>query len=163
MVYKFLFDVGRCIDCKACEVACKQQNDVEIGVRWRRVPEIEGGKYPNPSRTFLSLACFHCSRPYCMAACPTGAIYQRADGIVLTDKDKCIGCGYCVMACPFAVPEYGSDGLMQKCIACYQRIDKGLDPACVHTCLTGALAFSTQEVIAKTKMERVAEKVITSP
>jgi len=98
-----------------------------------------------------------------MAACPTGAIYQRADGIVLTDKDKCIGCGYCVMACPFAVPEYGSDGLMQKCIACYQRIDKGLDPACVHTCLTGALAFDTPEEIAKIKMERVAEKVIISP
>jgi len=163
MVYKFLFDAGRCIDCRACEVACKQQNDVEIGVRWRRVAEIDGGEYPDPSRVFVSLACFHCSRPYCMAACPTGAIYQRADGIVLTDKNKCIGCGYCAMACPFAVPEYGSDGLMQKCVACYQRIDKGLDPACVHTCLTDALAFGTPEEIANIKRERAAEKVVISP
>jgi DMSO reductase iron-sulfur subunit len=163
MVYKFLFDVDRCIDCRACEVACKQQNDVEIGVRWRRVTEIESGNYPNPSRRFLSLACFHCSRPYCMAACPMGAIYQRADGIVVNDKNKCIGCGYCMMACPFGVPEFGNDGLMEKCIACYPRIDKGLDPACVHTCLTGALAFGTPEEIVKIKQERAAEKVVISP
>ncbi|MBE0516301.1 MAG: 4Fe-4S dicluster domain-containing protein [Methanophagales archaeon] len=163
MVYKFLFDVDRCINCRACDVACKQQNDVEIGVRWRRVNEIESGKYPNPSRRFLSLACFHCSRPYCMAACPMGAIYQRADGIVVTDKNKCIGCGYCMMACPFGVPEYGRDGLMEKCIGCYPRIDKGLDPACVHTCLAGALAFGTQEEIAKIKRERAAVKLVVSP
>jgi Fe-S-cluster-containing dehydrogenase component len=67
------------------------------------------------------------------------------------------------MACPFGVPEYGSDGLMEKCIACYPRIDKGLDPACVHTCLTGALAFGIPEEILKIKQERAADKVVTSP
>jgi DMSO reductase iron-sulfur subunit len=163
MVYKFLFDIDRCIDCRACEVACKQQNDVEIGVRWRRVSEIEGGKYPNPSRTFVSLACFHCARPPCMAACPVKAIYKRADGIVINDKSKCIGCGYCSWACPFGAPQFGSKGLMQKCIACYPRIDKGLDPACVHTCLTGALAFDTPAEIAKIQEERATEKFIISP
>lgn len=163
MIYKFLFDIDRCINCRACEVACKQQNDVEMGVRWRRVSEIEGGKYPNPSREFLSLACFHCARPPCMAACPTKAIYKRADGIVINDKSRCIGCGYCGWACPFGAPTLGSDGLMQKCIACYQRIDKGLDPACVHTCLTGALAFDTPAEIAKIQVERATEKFIISP
>ena len=163
MVYKFLFDVDRCINCRACEIACKQQNDVETGVRWRRVAEIDGGNYPDPSRLFVSLACFHCSRSPCVAACPMGAIYQRADGIVLNDKDKCIGCGYCIMACPFAVPQIGSDGLMQKCIACYPRIDEGLEPACVNTCITNALVFGTPEEIAKIQRERAADKVTISP
>ena len=94
--YGFLFDVDRCILCHACEVACKSTRNVEPGVNWRKVIEIWAGEFPEVTRTFIALSCLHCAKPACAEACPTGAITKRAeDGIVVVDKDKCIGCEAC--------------------------------------------------------------------
>jgi DMSO reductase iron-sulfur subunit len=164
--YKFLFDMERCIYCRGCETACKQQNNVEAGVRWRRVVEIESGTYPNVTKKFVSLACMHCTNPPCMMACPVKAIYQRDDGIVLYDRSKCIGCGYCGWACPFGAPQYSQTGefkgLMEKCTFCADRIDKGLKPACVQTCMTSALLAGTGLEISTVKREREATKLTAS-
>jgi anaerobic dimethyl sulfoxide reductase subunit B (iron-sulfur subunit) len=139
--YGFYYDAGRCIQCRTCEVACKSTRDTEPGVKWRRVVETWGGEYPNVTRDFFSLACMHCSKPACVAACPTEAISKRAeDGIVVVDRDKCNGCRDCLSACPYGVPQFGEDGTMQKCDFC---IEIGREPACAASCPAEALNFGT--------------------
>ncbi|MBI4659085.1 MAG: 4Fe-4S dicluster domain-containing protein [Verrucomicrobia bacterium] len=94
-------------------------------------------------REFISLACNHCDQPACLKSCPVGAITKRAaDGVVLFDQDKCIGCRYCVFACPYGAPRIDTDtGKVSKCTMCVHRLDVGLRPACEATCLTGAITF----------------------
>jgi Fe-S-cluster-containing dehydrogenase component len=110
-------------------------------VKWRRVIDIWGGVYPNVTRTFFSLACMHCGKPACAEACPTGAIAKRSeDGIVIVDSGKCNGCQDCFSACPYGVPQFGEEGIMQKCDFC-TGID--IEPACAVSCPSGALSFGT--------------------
>jgi Fe-S-cluster-containing dehydrogenase component len=159
-----VIDLRRCIGCQACTVACKAENLTPQGVSWHRVLKIENGKYPKVSRLFLSLPCMHCEDPPCVAFCPTGASYRRPDGIVMIDYDKCIGCKYCIPACPYGArtyvdtikPYFANAGLSQieryrkgehragvveKCTFCVQRVDNGLEPACVQTCPPKAMFF----------------------
>ena len=155
------FDVNRCVQCHACEVACKSANDVEPGVKWRRVVSVWGGEYPKVTNKPLSLACRHCGDPPCRSACPEGAIFKRAeDGVVLVDRDKCIGCHTCFDACPFGIPQYGQDGRMQKCHLCLNRISQGHEPACVATCPAEALYFGTREELTKMAATRTAARFI---
>lgn len=146
----FYFDANLCIGCKACQVACKDDNDLEVGTLWRRVVEVEGGGWipqgplwgQNIGAYYLSIACNHCEKPICEEVCPSGAIAKRDDGIVLIDEDKCIGCRYCEWACPYAAPQYQSDkGKMSKCDFCFDYVDQGLSPACVAACPMRALDF----------------------
>ena len=112
--YGFYYDAGRCIQCRTCEVACKGTRGLESGVKWRQVVETWDGEYPDVTRTFFSLACMHCDKPACAAVCPTGAIVKRVeDGIVVVDRDKCNGCQDCLPACPYGVPQFGTDGITQ--------------------------------------------------
>lgn len=156
--YGFYYDAGRCIQCRTCEVACKNTRDVEPGVKLRRVIETWDGSYPDVTVAFFSLACMHCEKPACASFCPTGAIYKRSeDGIVVVDKDKCNGCRDCLEACPYSVPQFGADGILQKCDFC---IETDKEPACTISCPVGALSFGTidtpvQSVAGKTavKME----------
>ena len=95
---------------------------------------------PGGPTYFLSVACHHCERPACLAACPSGAYEKRADGIVVHHEEKCIGCRYCEMACPFGAPRYSEEkGVMTKCHLCHHRLDGGERPACVAACPTEAL------------------------
>ena len=123
-------DTQRCMGCRACETVCKLENDLPAGPRYTMVAEVETGSGLTEKLNFLPVPCQHCGDAPCVRACPTGALYKRADGIVLVEQSKCIGCHGCLMACPFGVPQFGASGRMQKCTMCVHRIDEGSLPAC---------------------------------
>jgi len=160
--YGFYLEMDRCIDCWSCQVACKQWHGIKAGTSTRRrVIDIWGGKFPDVTRTFVSLACMHCGKPACMAVCPAGAISKRVDdGIVVVDKDKCIGCHYCFFACPFGIPTYGEDGTMDKCDFCIGDIKQNGELPCVATCPTNALHAGTMEELSKLAAEKAAKILI---
>ena len=119
---KFLCDAERCIECNGCVTACKNENEVPWGVNRRRVVTINDGVIG--AEKSISVACMHCSDAPCMAVCPVDCFYRTDDGVVLHDKDLCIGCGYCFYACPFGAPQFpqagafGLRGKMDKCTFC---------------------------------------------
>ena len=160
--YGFDFETDKCVQCHACEIACKGLHNTEPGIKWRRVVGIWRGNYPDPVSRTVSLSCMHCGEPACEAVCPTGAISKRVeDGIVMVDQNKCIGCRTCFLACPFGVPQYGADGKMQKCDLCADRLMQGKDPACVATCPSDALHFGPMDQLAELKTERASNRILT--
>jgi anaerobic dimethyl sulfoxide reductase subunit B (iron-sulfur subunit) len=156
----FYVDAERCVQCQACEVACKGANYVELGVKWRRVIDVWVGEYPHLTNRNLSISCQHCAEPACLEVCPSGAITKRAsDGIVLVDRDVCIGCRTCAEACLYGAPQFGADGTMQKCILCVDRVDAGEEPACVATCPGEALHFGPVTELANRPGPRVVQQL----
>ena len=148
--YGFYLDLDRCIQCHACELACKAQNGVELGVKWRKVVGMWIGQYPDPIHRTITYSCMHCGKPSCVDACPAGAITKRAeDGIVVVNPDICTACGACAGACPFGVPQFGQDGIMQKCNLCINRLAEGKQPACIGICPSEALHFGTVEELSR--------------
>lgn len=147
----FYFDASACSGCKACQVACKDKHDLDVGILWRRVYETgsgnwsqaDSGGWTHQTAVYnLSIACNHCSRPLCLTACPTQAIQKRRDGIVLIDAKKCIGCRYCEWNCPYDALQFDEKaGVMTKCHFCFDLIDAGQTPACVAACPMRALDF----------------------
>jgi len=159
--YGFYFDSDRCIQCKSCEVACKQWKGIKAGtIRLRRVEEITTGTFPNVTRRFFSISCRHCVKAPCISVCPTKAIVKRPDGIVIVEKDKCIGCRVCLEACPFSSPQFGEDGLMQKCDMCLDRIESGQTPMCAATCPTQALRWGSLEELSDFAVKRAAKNLL---
>ena len=138
----FLIDLRKCIGCQTCEVTCKMENDVHLGV-WRAwVKQVEKGEYPHVSRGFLPLLCNNCENPICVTVCPVNANRIRPDGIVTYDPHRCVGCRYCMAACPYEVRYiHPIKRIVEKCNWCHHRIDAGLQPACVENCPTGARVF----------------------
>ena len=166
-----LVDHELCFDCKACEVACKQENNVPAGLKWITVIPVGPKKVgDNLVAEFLPTTCLHCAKPPCAEVCPTKAIKKRGDGIVVIDEELCIGCGDCIPACPFSV--IGIDpqkNVAQKCTLCLHRIEKGLTPACVQSCQAGAIYFGDineislrirQERAQRRRMERIQNAII---
>jgi anaerobic dimethyl sulfoxide reductase subunit B (iron-sulfur subunit) len=155
----FSVNIGKCTGCKACQIACKDKNNLPVGVRWRRVFQYEGGEWIKqdgqmiPSNVYayaVSSACMHCQNAVCMQVCPAAAISKREDGIVLIDSDKCIGCRYCSWACPYGAPQFNEDlGVMTKCNMCFDLVDKGERPACVEACPYRAMDFGPIEDLQK--------------
>lgn len=146
----FWVDSTRCINCKTCEIACKDRNGAAVGQRPRRVRTFEGGVFPEVFAANLSLSCNHCERPQCVAACPVGAYTKRPeDGVVIHSPERCIGCQYCTWACPYGAPQYaGSTGKVMKCDLCAPTPETAADPACVQACPMRALEVGTLEELA---------------
>jgi Fe-S-cluster-containing dehydrogenase component len=142
-----LVDIDRCIRCHACEVACKQENDLPEGPRWACVetvgPRVVGGEL---HQDFVFGTCVHCDAPACLAVCSTGAISKSEEGLVLVDEDRCRGCGLCVLACPLgAVHFHPERKKVWKCDQCSHRVEGGAPPSCVQHCAGGALQYVTED------------------
>jgi Fe-S-cluster-containing dehydrogenase component len=165
MRYGMVINQQRCIGCDACTVACKQQNGTGPGVFWRKVIKNEVGVYPAAYYSFLPLLCNQCDDPACADVCPVGATVKQANGIVTIDPNKCIGCRYCQVACPYDARTFVTTntaeyfpgkglsvyekamypqhqvGTVEKCDFCSTRLSQGEEPACVHTCPVQAMTF----------------------
>lgn len=143
----FYFDQTRCTGCYTCAVACKDWNDIVAGpVGWLRVRAVESGSYPDPFLAYLFLPCYHCADPPCVRACPSLAITKiESSGIVVVDRDRCLGnkeCrSLCRNACPWDAPQFGREenAKMQKCDFCRERLKKGEQTVCVESCPMHAL------------------------
>lgn len=140
--YAIVTDLNRCVGCLACSAACKSINGVQPGSFWCKTLRIgpnpiEGGsgQFPDVYHYFLTVQCQHCENPECVHVCPTSASYVAEDGTVQIDKSKCIGCQFCVMACPYGVRYLNEDEkVVEKCTLCEQRIAQGELPQCVSQC-----------------------------
>jgi len=170
MRYAMAIDLDRCTGCHACSVACKVENNLPNGIWWNRIMTVGGeamdtpeGKFPNLRMEFLPMNYQHCENPACVKACPVGATYKREeDGIVIQNYDKCIGCRYCMVACPYSgvrqfnwkKPEYAIEvemgdanvephqyNVVEKCTFCSHRLAQDLKPACIDTCPNRARIF----------------------
>jgi len=184
---KFYCDEQRCIQCDGCSVACAEAHELPVGISRRKVITLNEGIENKEFST--SVACMHCTDAPCEQVCPVDCFYIREDGIVLHDKDVCIGCGYCLFACPFGAPQFpqdgafGTKGAMDKCTMCaggpeetnsakerelygQNRIAEGKVPVCAAMCSTKALLVGDSEDVAKVYRERVAARghgVLSAP
>ncbi|MDR0453766.1 MAG: 4Fe-4S dicluster domain-containing protein [Deferribacteraceae bacterium] len=135
-----IVDINRCIGCLSCVVACKAENNVEIGKYWTWVERETSGVFPTTEMYFLPRGCFHCgdakNPPECIKVCPTSATYKRGDGTVLINHELCIGCGQCVEACPYSarILNSGANPKAEKCTLCTQLTDNGEEANCVQNC-----------------------------
>ncbi len=130
-----------CIGCRSCEIACKDKNNLPAGPRFRRVMNIEGGRFPDVFAYKVNMSCNHCADPACLPTCPTGAIWKRAaDGIVDIDSTLCIGCRRCEAACPYGAPQWDPiEKIIKKCNLCVDEIEAGRKPYCVMACMMRVL------------------------
>ena len=172
--YGFVIDLKRCYGCYSCQVTCKATNHTPQGIDWAWCRTSETGRYPAATRQMIPLVCQQCSDPPCMTVCPTGATTQDENGIVHVDPELCMGCKYCIMACPYGARQtvsgwktyfpdaegeldpyeahakkrweerYGY-GVATKCDFCADRLDKGDPPICVAACPMRALDAGTFE------------------
>lgn len=162
--YVTVVDLRKCQGCRTCTVTCKMANHTPLGVNWIKLVKHETGSYPNVGIEFYPKQCMHCANPPCVDVCPTGSTYKRDDGIVVVENEECMGCGYCVVACPYdartkmdTIRGYDPkvkltaeekqtfaklvQGTNSKCNFCVDRVAAGGKPVCVDTCPTFARYF----------------------
>jgi len=162
-------DLKRCTGCQTCTVACKSENNTPMGTNYRDVVYVDSGSYPVLHRLFVTMSCNHCEDPACLASCPVDAISKESTyGIVLIDQDKCIGCKYCVFACPYGAPRYNAETKkVEKCTFCIHRIEQGLFPACETSCVGRAIRhlvdFNTAADSGKDAPAGFADNGLTHP
>src|SRR5512138_3451175 len=175
---KFLCDAERCINCNGCVTACNNEHEVPAGINRRRVVTLKDGE---PGEKSISVACMHCTDAPCAAVCPVDCFYFTPDGLVLHNKDLCIGCGYCFYACPFGAPQFPEQGSfaarsrMDKCTFCAggpppdgsveewekygrNRIAEGKLPLCAELCATKALLGGDGDIVSRIYRERLTRR-----
>jgi anaerobic dimethyl sulfoxide reductase subunit B len=157
--FAFYINSSACSGCKTCQVACKDKNDLKPGINWRRVYDIQGGEWKQeksvilsmPFAYNLSISCLNCEIPKCVNACPTKAIYENDNGIIVIDHTLCMGCRYCEWVCPYGAPQFDPEiRMMTKCNLCEDYIMEGKKPSCVDSCPMRAMDFGrSEDIIAK--------------
>jgi len=161
-----LTDVTRCTGCRRCVAACKEAQGLELDVprdwqrndglsarNWTSILQREEGRY-------VRKQCRHCLEPACASACPVGALHQTERGAVVYDSDKCLGCRYCMMACPYGIPRYDWDEpvpYVRKCILCYDRLEQGQPPACTAACPDEATIFGERDALIAEAHRRIRD------
>lgn len=141
--YGMVIDTTKCIGCESCTVACKAENNAADG-HWRTriMVQVTSAEQATPTMRFVKWACMHCANAPCVTVCPTRASHHLADGTVVVDEARCVGCKYCVAACPYGARYFDEErGLPDKCDRCQARLAQGLAPACVTTCVGRAISF----------------------
>ncbi|MFH7320430.1 4Fe-4S dicluster domain-containing protein [Desulfurivibrio sp. D14AmB] len=169
-----LIDITRCTACRGCQVSCKRWNQLpgEIGPatgsyqshadlspgRWTMIEFYEEKKASGFEWHFRKKTCMHCGDAGCLKACPNGALVREENGTIRHIEEKCIGCGYCTVHCPFGIPKIDEAAKkMRKCTFCYDRITNGREPACAKTCVPRAIVYGTWDDMAHLADERLAQ------
>jgi formate dehydrogenase iron-sulfur subunit len=161
-----LTDTTKCIGCNQCVIECKRVNHLapDAPRRWDRRDGLSARNWTSivegPRRTFARKQCRHCLDPACVSACPVGALSRTELGAVVYDSAKCIGCRYCMMACPYGIPRYEWQQpipYVQKCIFCYDRIRSGGQPGCTEVCPTQATVFGDRDALVAEAQRRIRE------
>ena len=164
MSVAILTDITKCIGCSQCVMACKKQNRMapDVPRRWDANDGLSARNWTavldGPQNTHIRKQCRHCLQPACVSACPVGALHKTSIGAVIYDAHKCMGCRYCMMACPYGIPRYEWQAAVphvRKCIFCYDRIAAGHQPACTAACPTGATVFGDRDQLLAEAHRRI--------
>jgi len=160
-----LTDTTKCIGCRECVLACKRRYDLQDDLprRWSQKDGLSADNWTSiverPGPRFIRKQCRHCLEPACVASCPVGALSRTPEGAVVYDRGKCMGCRYCMMACPYGIPRYEWDEpvpYIRKCILCAANIARGEQPACTEACPTGATIFGDRDELLAEAHRRIA-------
>jgi formate dehydrogenase iron-sulfur subunit len=161
-----LTDVTRCVGCLECVAACKRENDLQYDVPrvWQNNDGLSAQNWTSVlqrgENEYVRKQCRHCLEPACASACPVGALHKTPEGPVVYDSDKCLGCRYCMMACPYAIPRYDWDQkvpYVRKCIMCRDLLLQGKQPACTSACPYEATIFGERDTLLIEAHRRLAE------